>query len=176
MKLNVYYDAETDTLSLWNGIPASEAADVAEHLVADFDSDDEVVGFTLEHASEVLKADFSALVRLSDNEIGYIPSANGMTVLDKLKEAFPELYYETKGDHNFSFCRGATIYVRKTKKEGLNTARIHSLYMKNFPNSRELSHYVERHEVPKDPSKSHPDYKFGLEHVEELITILKDSE
>ena len=173
MKLDIFYDAETDTLSLWNGVPASEAADVAEHLVADFDDDGDVVGFTLEHAGEVLKADLSALARASDDEIGYMPSANGMTVLDKLKNAFPNLYYETKEDHNFSFCRGATIYVRKTKKEGLNTARIHSMYMKNFPNSRELAHYVEKHGVPKDSSKSHPDYKFGLEHVEELITILK---
>lgn len=172
MKLDIYYDAETDTLSLWNGVPASEAADVAEHLVADFDDAGDVVGFTLEHAGEVLKADFSALARPSGQEIGYVPSANGMTVLDKLKSAFPDLYYETKGDHNFSFHRGATIYVRKTK-EGLNTARIHSLYMKNFPNSQELAHYVEKHRVPKDPSKSHPDYRFGLEHVDELIAILK---
>ncbi len=56
MKLNVYYDSETDTLSLWNGKPASEGADVAENLTADFDAEGEVVGFTLEHVSEVLKA------------------------------------------------------------------------------------------------------------------------
>ena len=56
MKLNVYYDGETDTLSLWNGKPASEGADVAENLTADFDAEGEVVGFTLEHASEMLKA------------------------------------------------------------------------------------------------------------------------
>ena len=36
MKLKIYYDSETDTLSLWNGHPASEADDVAENLVADF--------------------------------------------------------------------------------------------------------------------------------------------
>ena len=56
MKLNVYYDGETDTLSLWNGNPASEGADVAENLTADFDADGEVVGFTLERAAETLKA------------------------------------------------------------------------------------------------------------------------
>lgn len=56
MKLNVYYDSETDTLSLWNGQPASEGADVAENLTADFDAEGEVVGFTLEHAAEILKA------------------------------------------------------------------------------------------------------------------------
>lgn len=56
MKLNVYYDSETDTLSLWNGEPASEGADVADNLTADFDAEGEVVGFTLERASETLKA------------------------------------------------------------------------------------------------------------------------
>ena len=56
MKLDVYYDGETDTLSLWNGKPASAGADVAENLTVDLDADGEVVGFTLEHAAEILKA------------------------------------------------------------------------------------------------------------------------
>ncbi len=56
MKLKVFYDKDTDILSLWNGRPASEADDVAEHLVADFNDAGEVVGFTLEHASELLGA------------------------------------------------------------------------------------------------------------------------
>ena len=56
MKPKIYYDRETDTLSIWNGIPASEAEDVAEHLVADLDDAGQVVGFTLEHASELLGA------------------------------------------------------------------------------------------------------------------------
>ena len=55
MKLDVYYDGETDTLSLWNGQPAAAGADVAESLTADLDAEGEVVGFTLERASEILK-------------------------------------------------------------------------------------------------------------------------
>ncbi len=54
MKPKIFYDKETDILSIWNGIPASEAEDVAEHLVADFNEKGEVVGFTMEHASELL--------------------------------------------------------------------------------------------------------------------------
>ena len=54
MKLKIYYDRDTDTLSLWNGRPGSEAENVAEHLVADFNDAGEVVGFTMEHASELL--------------------------------------------------------------------------------------------------------------------------
>ena len=76
MKSNIYYDANTDTLSLWNGIPASEAEDISEHLVADFDDNGQVVGFTLEHAGEVLKADLSVLGILSEDETDEVPSAN----------------------------------------------------------------------------------------------------
>ena len=54
VKLSIYYDPETDTLSLWNGEPADEGADVAENLTADLNTDGEVVGFTLEHAAELL--------------------------------------------------------------------------------------------------------------------------
>ena len=56
MKPKIYYDSETDILSIWNGIPASEAEDIAENLVANFDDVGQVVGFTLEHASELLGA------------------------------------------------------------------------------------------------------------------------
>ena len=54
MKPKIYYDRETDILSIWNGIPASEAENVAEHLIADFNEKGEVVGFTMERASELL--------------------------------------------------------------------------------------------------------------------------
>ena len=67
MKLDVYYDGETDTLSLWNGRPAAAGADVAENLTVDLDADGEAVGFTLEHASEILKA-VVALQTLDDGE------------------------------------------------------------------------------------------------------------
>ena len=55
MKLSIYYDPETDTLSLWNGQPADEGADVAENLTVDLSADGDVVGFTLEHASQLLE-------------------------------------------------------------------------------------------------------------------------
>ena len=56
MKLKIYYDRETDTLSLWNGQPGDDGADVAENLTVDFDSEGEVAGFTLEHAAELLES------------------------------------------------------------------------------------------------------------------------
>ena len=74
MKLKVSYFKDTDTLSLWNGNPASEGGDVAENLIADYDAEGDAVGFTLEHAAELLlpiltAAKQSAKVTLS-NEAG----------------------------------------------------------------------------------------------------------
>ena len=68
MKLEIAYYDETDTLSLWNGRPASEAGDliatgaldadpdgtVTGDIIADYDADGKVVGFTIEHAAELL--------------------------------------------------------------------------------------------------------------------------
>ena len=54
MKLRIAYYSDTDTLSLWNGEPASEADDVAENLIVDYDAAGDAVGFTLDHAAELL--------------------------------------------------------------------------------------------------------------------------
>ena len=54
MKLRISYFNDTDTLSLWNGMPASEGGDVTRDLIADYDAVGKVVGFTLEHAGKVL--------------------------------------------------------------------------------------------------------------------------
>ena len=164
MKLQVHYDKETDTLSLWNGSPASEADDVAENLVVDFDDEGEVVGFTLEHASELLDADLSSSMIALHND----KAMNGMTVLEKFKNAFQDLYKYTKSNHTISFYRGATIYFRTTK-QGHNTARIHARYLRNFPNARHLESYIKRYKVPMD---SRPDYLIGPEHADRVIAIL----
>ena len=70
MKLEIAYFSDTDTLSLWNGKPASEGGDlialgalivednanggVTGDVIADYDSDGKVVGLTIEHAAELL--------------------------------------------------------------------------------------------------------------------------
>ena len=70
MKLDIRYFDDTDTLSLWNGRPASEGGDliatgalivdddadsvVTGDIIADYDADGKVVGFTIEHAAELL--------------------------------------------------------------------------------------------------------------------------
>ena len=54
LKLKVFFDPETDTLSLWNGQPACEGEEIGEGLTADFDHAGEVVGITLDGASKLL--------------------------------------------------------------------------------------------------------------------------
>ena len=52
--LDIYYDAETDTLEIGNGRQACYGEDVAENLTAHTTEEGEVVFFTLSNASEVL--------------------------------------------------------------------------------------------------------------------------
>ena len=53
-ELQVKYDPETDTLTLWNGTPASNASSIARHLMVFFDEGNDPQVVTLEHASEFL--------------------------------------------------------------------------------------------------------------------------
>ena len=69
-KLILSYFSDTDTLSLWTGKPASEGGDliaidalivdddddsvITGDIIADYDADGNVVGFTIEHAVEML--------------------------------------------------------------------------------------------------------------------------
>ncbi len=55
MKPVVKYFEDTDTLSVDLATrPAAEAEEVAEDVIIDFDSDGNVVGFSIEHASRLL--------------------------------------------------------------------------------------------------------------------------
>ena len=69
VKLDIYYDSETDTLSLWNGRPGNEGADVAENLIVEFGNDGEVIGFTLDHAAESLRSFLSKSEIIDDSQI-----------------------------------------------------------------------------------------------------------
>ncbi len=100
----------------------------------------------------------------------------GMAVLLKFRDAFPDLYLETKTAHTIAFksCGyvGATVYFRKSRT-GLNQARIHSAWLKNFPSASQLEAYLTRKGVQIDPSASHPDYLIGPAHADAVIAILK---
>ena len=53
-ELQVEYDPETDTLTLWNGTPASNASSVAAGLSVFFDEDEQPQLITLENAGRLL--------------------------------------------------------------------------------------------------------------------------
>ena len=55
-KLEIYYDEETDTLSVWNGQPVFSSYEVQQNLLVELDADRAPVGFTLEHAMGMLRA------------------------------------------------------------------------------------------------------------------------
>ena len=80
MKLEVAYFGDTDTLSLWNGKPASEAGDVTVSLIADYDAEGMIVGFTLEHAAELLLNPLLSMgVDFGYSEVGTISSQESHT-------------------------------------------------------------------------------------------------
>ena len=55
MDAEVSYFPGSDTLSVWTGKPAAEAEEIADGVIVDFDSDGNVVGFTIEHAAVLLR-------------------------------------------------------------------------------------------------------------------------
>ncbi|MDE2837852.1 MAG: DUF2283 domain-containing protein [Chloroflexota bacterium] len=55
MEAEVHYFADSDTLSVWTGKPAAEADEIADGIIVDLDSDGNVVGFTIEHATVLLR-------------------------------------------------------------------------------------------------------------------------
>ena len=72
MSIDVQYLADSDTLSLWTGVSAAEAEEVAEGVIVDFDSDGNVVGFTLERAAALLQPmlDAARTARVSGEGVG----------------------------------------------------------------------------------------------------------
>ncbi len=54
-KLVIRYYDDTDTLVLWNGVPAQEGRIVAEHLTSESDANGDVTGVVLEHAAQLLR-------------------------------------------------------------------------------------------------------------------------
>ena len=53
-KLQIFYDPETDTLDLDNGLPASNGEDIALYVIVFFDNEGQYNMVTIEHAAELL--------------------------------------------------------------------------------------------------------------------------
>ena len=55
MKAEIVYIEDADSLSVWTGKPAAEGDEIADGIIVDLDADGNVVGFTIEHAAELLR-------------------------------------------------------------------------------------------------------------------------
>ena len=65
--LEIHYDEETDTLSVWNGRPVYSSYEVQQHLLIELDANRTPVGFTLEHALELLQAHLPGNSKLTES-------------------------------------------------------------------------------------------------------------
>jgi uncharacterized protein YuzE len=54
-RLQIYYDSTTDTLSLWNGVPANNGERIAGCLTIETTNEGEATGITLEYAAKLLR-------------------------------------------------------------------------------------------------------------------------
>ena len=93
-----------------------------------------------------------------------------MSLLSKLKEAFPDKVNERVVYTAFEIATKAIIYVDHANPR---IAKIRTSCLANFPNGKELENYVNRNNIKTIESKSHPDVIIGIEHVDQIIKIIK---
>ena len=98
---------------------------------------------------------------------------NKKTVLEKFRDAFPDLHEERAVYHGFYFGPGATVYVNKSKA-GDRPAHIIQTCLEYFPNGSRLESYLKKHDVPLD--KSHYYYIIESPVADGVISILKAAE
>ena len=91
-ELEIYYDEETDTLSVWNGRPVFSSYEVQQNLLIEMDADRAPVGFTLEHALELLQGHLPGNATRTDTAAtGLIPGSQSDSAVKKLTQPmFPD--------------------------------------------------------------------------------------
>ena len=76
MKIEIYYDPDSDTLDVGNGQTALEAYDVADGLTVHLDRDGDVVFISIDHAAELLAPFLLEQMAEKSNKSAYV--ANGL--------------------------------------------------------------------------------------------------
>jgi hypothetical protein len=94
-----------------------------------------------------------------------------MSVLEKLKNAFPQKINEKVVYTSFKISPKATIYVDHASP---NIAKIRTTCFQNFPNGRLLDEYVKKNKIKTVESKSHPDALVGIDHIDQIIKIIQN--
>jgi hypothetical protein len=92
-----------------------------------------------------------------------------MTLLGKLKEAFPDKINEKVVYTSFKISSKATIYVDHAIP---HIAKIRTTCFQNFPNGKLLEEYIKKNNIAAVESKSHPDVLIGIEHIDQVIKII----
>ena len=98
---------------------------------------------------------------------------NKKTVLEKFRDAFPDLHKEKAVYYGFYFGPGAMVYINKSKASD-RPAHIIQTCLEYFPNGSRLESYLKKHNVPLD--KSHYYYIVKAPAVDDVISILKGKE
>ena len=132
MSIDVQYSADSDTLLLWTGAPASDAEEVAEGVFVDFDADGNVVGFRLERAAVLLRPMLVAarIVRAPRGEASGMDNHALEITLRSMGKACFVKYYEHAGDpaladrmkeaepHTRKSCQSRASCLRRIIKHG----------------------------------------------------------
>ncbi len=92
-----------------------------------------------------------------------------MTVLNRLKEAFPDKINEKAVYTSFKIAPKATIYVDHASPQ---IAKIRSTCFQHFPNGKELENYIKSNSIKIVESESHPDAHIDILHIEQVINII----
>ena len=88
-------------------------------------------------------------------------------VQEKLREAFPNLYYERIGYHKVTFEHGATIYSIKSKAHILESC------INNLPNGAELRDYLHCEGIRVINRPKAPQYEIHAEYMDGVIAIIR---
>ena len=121
----------------------------------------------------------ASLSRIMD-VVGGLVAGNGTSTLsdeetdnlfNSLKVAFGGPL-SGKVDFRFEVRPKASIYIRKHERSrGEHIARINRKYVRHFPNSAELQHFMDKAGIELDAQAS--DYLVRSEYIESVIAILK---
>lgn len=93
-----------------------------------------------------------------------------MTLLKKLKNAFPDKINEKAVYTAFKIAPKATIYVDHASPQ---IAKIRVTCFQHFPNGRELERYIKSQSIKTVESKFHPDAHVDILHIDQIIDIIK---
>ena len=93
-----------------------------------------------------------------------------MTLLQRLKDAFPDKINEMVVYTSFKIAPKATIYVDHASPQ---IAKIRTTCFQHFPNGQKLENFIKLKSIKTVESNSHPDAHVNISQIDEVINIIK---